>query len=209
MVGPALQSVVGGEDYGNQTLTRFYGLHVGILPVLMIACLAVHVALFRKHGVTTPRSATGSGRFWPEQLFRDTAAAFLVFGLVTLAGSPPGGGRPRRPGRSDQRRLPGAARMVLPRALPDAQGFPRQARGGRHGDHPRDGHDRACSSCLSSTRSCRSVWHVSWPVASSSGYSVSRLSCPPPRFGRTRKTADSRPRAGRPTGSATELYSWP
>lgn len=84
VVGPALQRVVGGDDYGNQTLTRFYGLHVGILPVVMVACLAVHVALFRKHGVTTPRGVTGSGRFWPEQLFRDTAAAFVVFGLLAL-----------------------------------------------------------------------------------------------------------------------------
>ena len=35
VVGPYLQKiVVGGPDYGNQTVTRFYGLHVGVLPVL-------------------------------------------------------------------------------------------------------------------------------------------------------------------------------
>ena len=38
VIGPYLKKVVvGGTDYGNQTLTRFYGLHVGILPVLMFA----------------------------------------------------------------------------------------------------------------------------------------------------------------------------
>ena len=40
VIGPYLKTiVVGGTDYGNQTLTRFYGLHVAILPVLMALCL--------------------------------------------------------------------------------------------------------------------------------------------------------------------------
>ena len=38
VLGPYLQKVVvGGSDYGNQTLTRFYGLHVGVLPALFVA----------------------------------------------------------------------------------------------------------------------------------------------------------------------------
>jgi quinol-cytochrome oxidoreductase complex cytochrome b subunit/mono/diheme cytochrome c family protein len=83
VLGPYLQRVVvGGTDYGNQTLTRFYGLHTGILPILLFVCLAVHVALFRRHGVTTPRNATGMGHFWPEQLFRDTIAALAVFSIL-------------------------------------------------------------------------------------------------------------------------------
>ncbi|MGC8639715.1 MAG: cytochrome b, partial [Isosphaeraceae bacterium] len=55
VIGPYIKTiVVGGTEYGNQTLTRFYGLHVGILPVLMFLCLWAHVALARKHGLTTP-----------------------------------------------------------------------------------------------------------------------------------------------------------
>ena len=45
--------MVGGTEYGNQTLTRFYGLHVGILPALMFLCLWAHVSLARRHGLTT------------------------------------------------------------------------------------------------------------------------------------------------------------
>src|SRR5262249_47507380 len=76
--------VVGGGDYGNQTLTRFYGLHVGLLPSLFILCLAAHVALFRRHGLTPPRhhERHPEGKFWPEQLFMDSVASVLVFGTI-------------------------------------------------------------------------------------------------------------------------------
>jgi ubiquinol-cytochrome c reductase cytochrome b subunit len=85
VVGPYLQRiVVGGTDYGNPTLTRFYGLHVGILPGLFVLCLVAHVALFRRHGLTPPRNAErlGTGTFWPEQLFMDTVACVVVFGVL-------------------------------------------------------------------------------------------------------------------------------
>jgi ubiquinol-cytochrome c reductase cytochrome b subunit len=85
VLGPYLQKiVVGGADYGNQTLTRFYGLHVGILPGLFVLCLAAHVALFRRHGLTPPRHAErrATGTFWPEQLFMDSVASVVVFSVV-------------------------------------------------------------------------------------------------------------------------------
>lgn len=87
LIGPYLQQVVvGGSDYGNQTITRFYGLHVGILPALLVMCLAAHIALFRRHGVTPPprpeRWPTGS--FWPEQVFMDVAFVAAVVGVVVF-----------------------------------------------------------------------------------------------------------------------------
>ena len=85
VLGPYLQKVVvGGPDYGNQTITRFYGLHVGVLPTLFVMCLAAHVALFRRHGLTPPRHAEGrpTGIFWPEQLFMDSVASVAVFGVI-------------------------------------------------------------------------------------------------------------------------------
>ena len=37
VIGPTLQKLlVGGTEYGNQTLTRFYGLHVAVLPALLV-----------------------------------------------------------------------------------------------------------------------------------------------------------------------------
>jgi ubiquinol-cytochrome c reductase cytochrome b subunit len=85
VLGPYIQKVVvGGTDYGNQTVTRFFGLHVGVLPTLFVLCLAAHVALFRRHGLTPPRNHEkyGTGRFWPEQLFMDTVASLAVFGVL-------------------------------------------------------------------------------------------------------------------------------
>ena len=85
VLGPYIQKVVvGGPDYGNQTLTRFYGLHVGLLPAALVACLAVHVALFRKHGVTAPKKAQGMGKFWPEQVFMDTVGTVAVLGILAF-----------------------------------------------------------------------------------------------------------------------------
>ena len=87
VIGQYLQKVVvGGGDYGNQTLTRFYGLHVGVLPALMVMCVAAHVALFRRHGVTPPKNAEKKpmGYFWPEQLFMDTVFVLGVFGVLVF-----------------------------------------------------------------------------------------------------------------------------
>jgi ubiquinol-cytochrome c reductase cytochrome b subunit len=85
VLGPYLQKVlVGGPDYGNQTVTRFFGLHVGILPTLLVLCLVAHVALFRRHGITPPPDAERrpTALFWPEQLFKDTAFSAAVLGVV-------------------------------------------------------------------------------------------------------------------------------
>jgi len=87
VIGPYLtRVVVGGLDYGNQTLTRFYGLHVGALPALFVMALAAHVALFRKHGLTPPKNHEkyGTGKFWPEQLFMDAVVSVAVFGVLVF-----------------------------------------------------------------------------------------------------------------------------
>ncbi len=107
VLGPYLQKiVVGGSDYGNQTLTRFYGLHVGALPALMVMCLAAHVALFRRHGLTPPRNAAkwDAGKFWPEQLFMDTVFSVAVFGVLVFLVVSEGGANldaPADPSSSD------------------------------------------------------------------------------------------------------------
>jgi ubiquinol-cytochrome c reductase cytochrome b subunit len=107
LAGPYLQKViVGGSDYGNQTVTRFYGLHVGFLPTLLVLCLVAHVALFRRHGITTPKrlSHRPTATFWPEQLFMDTIFAALVLGVVVVLVLAEGGANldaPADPGSSD------------------------------------------------------------------------------------------------------------
>jgi quinol-cytochrome oxidoreductase complex cytochrome b subunit/mono/diheme cytochrome c family protein len=82
-IGSFLQKViVGGPDYGNATLTRFYALHVGILPPLVILLTILHLAVFRRHGVTHPKNPEGEGWFWPDQAFRDLVVCLLLFGIM-------------------------------------------------------------------------------------------------------------------------------
>lgn len=83
LVGPWLQKViVGGSAYGHHTLTRFYALHVGILPAAVIGLTILHLTVFRRHGVTTPKGATGEGWFWPDQAFRDMVVSLAIFGAM-------------------------------------------------------------------------------------------------------------------------------
>jgi ubiquinol-cytochrome c reductase cytochrome b subunit len=87
-VGPyILKVLIGGTDYGNQTVTHFYGLHVGVLPALFVLCMTAHIALFRRYGVTPPVGAENrpSVAYWPEQAVRNTLfCAGLVGVVITL-----------------------------------------------------------------------------------------------------------------------------
>ncbi len=52
VVGAELRKLaIGGSDYGHQTLTRFFALHAGVLPGLLVVFLGMHIALFRRHGL--------------------------------------------------------------------------------------------------------------------------------------------------------------
>jgi ubiquinol-cytochrome c reductase cytochrome b subunit len=107
IAGRYMQKIlVGGPDYGNQTVTRFYGLHVGVLPALLVLCLAAHVALFRRHGITPPPNADKkpTAMFWPEQLFMDTLFCVAVVGVVVFLVLAEGGANldaPADPSSSD------------------------------------------------------------------------------------------------------------
>jgi ubiquinol-cytochrome c reductase cytochrome b subunit len=80
-VGAWLQQVIqGGPEYGSLTLTRFYALHVGVLPGALVALVVAHVALFRKHGITPGAKADLQkvDRFYPKQLWLDLVAGLAV-----------------------------------------------------------------------------------------------------------------------------------
>jgi quinol-cytochrome oxidoreductase complex cytochrome b subunit len=53
IAGPPLQQlIIGGVDYGHHTLTRFFALHAGVIPGMIVALLVGHIYLFRRHGLT-------------------------------------------------------------------------------------------------------------------------------------------------------------
>ncbi len=84
VIGSGLQKlVVGGADFGHYTLTRFFALHAGVLPALLVAFIAAHVALFRRHGITAKQPLRGpEAKFWPDQVLKDAIAALAVIGTV-------------------------------------------------------------------------------------------------------------------------------
>ena len=91
LIGEQLQKIAqGGNDYGNLTLTRFYALHVILLPLTTFGLAGAHLYLFRRHGVTP--AATKSRQdlratvdyFWPKQVAYDAAAAVLVLIVLFL-----------------------------------------------------------------------------------------------------------------------------
>jgi ubiquinol-cytochrome c reductase cytochrome b subunit len=92
VIGRTLSKIlVGGASYGHHTLTRFFALHVGILPLTLILLLVAHIAVFRRHGITHPKDATSEGWFWPDQAFKDMVACLAVLAvLVGLVIAGPG-----------------------------------------------------------------------------------------------------------------------
>jgi cytochrome b6 len=85
----------GGKDVTGATLTRFFGVHVAILPAITTALLAVHLVLVQYHGMSVPPGeearAEKTGKpvpnmpFSPHFVLRDlfgwTVALALLAGL--------------------------------------------------------------------------------------------------------------------------------
>jgi ubiquinol-cytochrome c reductase cytochrome b subunit len=87
MVGPALQQLIqGGSQYGHHTLTRFFALHAGVLPALLVLFLSLHIYVFRRHGITAVKpEASKESHFWPDQVLRDGVACLAV--LLAVVGA--------------------------------------------------------------------------------------------------------------------------
>jgi len=88
-VGPFLVKLIrGGPDVTGATLSRFYGLHVAILPALTTLLLGAHLYLVQRHGMSVPRDAQEKGPpmpFYPNFLLRDMIGWFVALGvLITI-----------------------------------------------------------------------------------------------------------------------------
>jgi len=86
VIGTKLQRlVVGGPSYGHHTLTRFFAMHAGVLPALLVGFLALHIAVFRRHGITPANPLyRKDSLFWPEQVLKDAVACLGVLMVVLL-----------------------------------------------------------------------------------------------------------------------------
>jgi ubiquinol-cytochrome c reductase cytochrome b subunit len=89
--GYIIKIMQGGAEMSTLTLTRFYALHVIVLPLALILIVFGHVYFVRLHGPAPPGKKEGekitySHRFYPLQLFKDSAVTLvLVAVLIFLA----------------------------------------------------------------------------------------------------------------------------
>ena len=75
--------VVGGGEYGHFTLTRFFAMHAGVLPAILVGVLGLHLAMFRKHGITAePSNRRPDEYFWPQQVFKDSFGCLVLLAVV-------------------------------------------------------------------------------------------------------------------------------
>jgi Cytochrome b(N-terminal)/b6/petB len=91
LIGPLLQKLVrGGDQMGTLTISRFYVLHVFILPGLLIAFIAAHVFFFRKAGAAGPikedpvRPKLPPVPFYPRQVVMDAIFAIILIGILAI-----------------------------------------------------------------------------------------------------------------------------
>ncbi|MFW6206055.1 MAG: cytochrome b [Gemmatimonadota bacterium] len=81
----------GGEDISGATLTRFYALHVAVLPGLAILVVLLHLLLVQKHGMSVPPSVERAGGprrtipFFPNFLLRDAVGWLAALALLAAA----------------------------------------------------------------------------------------------------------------------------
>jgi cytochrome b6 len=88
-IGPFLRRLLrGGEDVTGATLTRFYGIHVAILPAIVTVILGLHLFLVQKHGMSRPLGegeATEKKRampFFPNFFLRDLVGWLCALGIL-------------------------------------------------------------------------------------------------------------------------------
>jgi cytochrome b6 len=78
----------GSEDVTGDTLTRFFGIHVCILPIFLVLLLAIHIYLIQKKGMSVPLEAETRGEdvpfipFWPNFVFREMVVWLVLVGIL-------------------------------------------------------------------------------------------------------------------------------
>ena len=111
VVGPAIaHAILGGETVGGSTLTRFFAIHVFVLPGLIFAGIGLHLWLVLRHGISEmpkvdepvdpatykedyeARLEKTGVPFWPIAAWRDTvfsvAVMVLIVGCALFFGPP-------------------------------------------------------------------------------------------------------------------------
>jgi len=86
-----LRLLRGGDDVTGATLSRFYGLHVAVLPALASALVALHLLFVQRQGMSVPLSVEKKLKpgerlrqmpFFPNYILRDVLAWYVVIAVL-------------------------------------------------------------------------------------------------------------------------------
>jgi quinol-cytochrome oxidoreductase complex cytochrome b subunit len=86
-----LRLLRGGDDVTGATLSRFYGLHVAVLPALTTALAALHLLFVQRQGMSVPipieerikrGEKFGQMKFFPNYILRDVLAWYVMIALL-------------------------------------------------------------------------------------------------------------------------------
>ena len=80
-----------GDDVSGATLTRFYGIHVAVLPAVFTLLLGLHLALIQIQGMSVPPEVENippaqrkAMKFFPNFVLRDVMLWLLVLNVLAL-----------------------------------------------------------------------------------------------------------------------------
>jgi len=93
IVGKWVTSLLrGGEDVTGDTISRFFIVHVCVLPLVIFLILGIHLFFVQRHGMSVPlkdearKEKLRSLPFWPNFMLRETGVWLVLFGsLLTVA----------------------------------------------------------------------------------------------------------------------------
>lgn len=90
----------GSADVGTNTLTRFYTLHVWVLPIIITIMIALHIVMLRLQGISQPDGFPKKEYdFYPSHMNKIIIVGLFLLSLLSLlsVALPPGIGEPADP----------------------------------------------------------------------------------------------------------------
>ena len=90
ILGPYLGDFVrGGNAVGALTLSRFFTIHVVLLPLAVVILIALHLLLIQRHGITVPWRQIGeldsrTKAFHPEQSAKDSTGMLFIIAFTLI-----------------------------------------------------------------------------------------------------------------------------
>ncbi len=85
VVGKALKTfILGGSGVSGATLSRFFWLHVAVLPLFAALVMGIHILLVQTLGMSKPIGVTEAKEisFFPDFILKDAVGWLLILGVI-------------------------------------------------------------------------------------------------------------------------------